>query len=331
MLLLIPDIASHPFPSDTTPECIVLWCRPQPMPHQIHLLPCRVPVPFPDFNSRLDTHGHDYPTPQTVSYVPCQALTDLPDASSIEARQQPEPAVQGACRLLSLPSFAKVVYSSAPGATAYSADPHISRPLSRQASTNIITAPAAAVSDAQQILLQHTSSLKAASLKFDSQFESGNLLKAVQASVLLMCKKHQQSLSCRRHWHRRNCVQTALCCPCAHHKVAYMASGATFLVHVRLRAAVSKCYGQVAHVAIAVIDLSMAQSYYPCSHQQPSTATSAGSVYSPSHIFLHISWLHIVQKDCTGQDVVHTSWHVRTYPSQSPNNKECQPHYKTPM
>ena len=157
----------------------IACCRPK-------LLACRVPVPFPDFSSALQLHEHAFAPPHYPSHLPPAPLAVMPEGHSISAVAQPQSLAEGTCKLLSLPSFAKVVYNTNAGAhagpSATSLSRQISRQLSRQPSSAGATAQPAAESDTQQLLLPRDGSLKAASLEFDSQFESGNLQKAVQAS-----------------------------------------------------------------------------------------------------------------------------------------------------
>ena len=81
-------------------------------------------------------------------------------------------------KLLSLPSFGKVVYRSNCVASAKSA-------VSKQHAPSSTLPKAWGLSNSQQMLLQGHASLgtRSPSLEFDSQFESGNLQKAVQASM----------------------------------------------------------------------------------------------------------------------------------------------------
>ena len=150
------------------------------------MLACRVPVPFPDFSSALQLHEHAFAPPHIPSHIPPAAFAVMPAGHSTPAVAQPESLVEGTCKLLSLPSFAKVVYNTNAaahaGPSATSLSRQISRQLSRQPSNAGATAQPAAESDTQQLLLPHDGNFKAASLEFDSQFESGNLQKAVQAS-----------------------------------------------------------------------------------------------------------------------------------------------------
>lgn len=143
-------------------------------------------MPFPDFSSALQLHKHAFLPPHIPSHIPPAALAVMPEGHSIPAVAQPEPLAEGTCKLLSLPSFAKVVYNTNAGAhagpSATSLSRQISRQLSRQPSNAGATAQPAAEPDIQQLLLPRDGGLKAASLEFDSQFESGNLQKAVQAS-----------------------------------------------------------------------------------------------------------------------------------------------------
>ena len=82
-------------------------------------------------------------------------------------------------KLLSLPSFGKVVYRSHSTSTPQKA-------ASKQRGLGSSLPKAAALTDSQQMLLHGHASIgnRAPSLAFDSQFESGNLQKAVQASRL---------------------------------------------------------------------------------------------------------------------------------------------------
>ena len=101
-------------------------------------------------------------------------------------------------KLLSLPSFGKVVYRSNCAVSAKST-------VSKQHAPSSALPKAMGLSSSQQMLLQGHASLgtRPPTLEFDSQFESGNLQKAVQAS--LYCSHHcvgqcRHSLGqCRRH------------------------------------------------------------------------------------------------------------------------------------
>lgn len=117
-------------------------------------------------------------------------------------------SVIGPARLLSLPSFAKVVYDTAAGtgtgtASGSAAQPILidsSRQLSLQSSIGSKAAQTVTAPDSQPVLLQRSSSLKIPTLEFDSQFESGNLQKAVQVgvfepSVLSLPKLKQASVA----------------------------------------------------------------------------------------------------------------------------------------
>lgn len=139
---------------------------------------------------------HAFPPLHTEPYNAGQAVLSMPNTDSVLPTVTAEPAAEGAHRLLALPSFARVVYPAPPGMQSAAADTHLDRQLnsslSRQpsnaaarlpdAASAAATVSAAASGTSQQPALQHTSSLRAESLTFDSQFESGNLLKAVQAS-----------------------------------------------------------------------------------------------------------------------------------------------------
>lgn len=125
----------------------------------------RVPVPV---------HINNLGTPRVqqigqLSAKPAVAL--LPETARL---QHSTDSNDHMCKLLSLPSFGKVVYRSSNfGPTSLA--------VSKQRS---LSGPGI---DSQQMLLQgHASSLsRPPSLEFDSQFESGNLQKAVQASYHL--------------------------------------------------------------------------------------------------------------------------------------------------
>ena len=146
------------------------------------MLACRVPVPFPDFNSTFQIHQHALSPPQHSTHALPATLAGTAEAQFAEQQETP---LAGAHKLLSLPSFAKVVYNTAAGTPAKPATASHSMQPSQQLSSSVdstssIVQPAANT-DRQQPVLQRASSLKAASLEFDSQFESGNLQKAVQA------------------------------------------------------------------------------------------------------------------------------------------------------
>lgn len=80
-------------------------------------------------------------------------------------------------KLLSLPSFGKVIYRSNSTGSVHSA-------ASKQHGPDSTFLKAAGLTGSQQILLQGHANhgTRPPSLEFDSQFESGNLQKAVQAS-----------------------------------------------------------------------------------------------------------------------------------------------------
>lgn len=86
-------------------------------------------------------------------------------------------------KLLSLPGFGKVVYRSNNMASAKTA-------VSKQHAPGSALPKATGLSSSQQMLLQGHASLgpRPPNLEFDSQFESGNLQKAVQARVY--CSHH---------------------------------------------------------------------------------------------------------------------------------------------
>ncbi len=128
----------------------------------------RVPVPV---------HINNLGTPrvQQIGQLSAKpAVAVLPETAGL---QHSTDSNNHMCKLLSLPSFGKVVYRSS---NFDQANPAVSKQRS-------LSGPAARVVggiDSQQMLLQgHASSLsRPPSLEFDSQFESGNLQKAVQAS-----------------------------------------------------------------------------------------------------------------------------------------------------
>ena len=148
------------------------------------MLSCRVPVPFPDIGSILNVHEHAL-APQQMSLA--AAHNTPPEAVTICGTEQP--VGFGHSRLLSLPSFGKVVYNansstnagtSASTAAAF-ACADVGGQLSQQQNTgSLATQSASTPANAQQPPLQRSSSLQAPTLEFDSQFESGNLQKAVQ-------------------------------------------------------------------------------------------------------------------------------------------------------
>ena len=95
-------------------------------------------------------------------------------------------------KLLSLPSFGKVVYRSNSVASASNA-------VRQQHASGSALPTAKGMSSSQQMLLQGHASpgTRPPSLEFDSQFESGNLQKAVQASMHcnhLLCKPMKAQL-----------------------------------------------------------------------------------------------------------------------------------------
>lgn len=141
------------------------------------MLPRRVPVPFPDFTSTFQIHQHAFSPPQhSIHTLP---VAVKPEAQSLEQQETP---LAGAYKLLSLPSFAKVVYNTAAKPAAAANTMQLHRQLSNSVSSASSAIQPVANIDGQQSVLQRAFSLKAASLEFDSQFESGNLQKAVQAS-----------------------------------------------------------------------------------------------------------------------------------------------------
>ena len=128
---------------------------------------CRVPVPV---------HVNNLGTPRehTAPQVP---VAVLPNTNGNLEQQPSADSSHHMCRLLSLPSFGKVVYKSN-NFGAFNAA------LSKQRSLPSPAAKSVGAIDSQQMLLQgHASPAgRLPSLEFDSQFESGNLQKAVQAS-----------------------------------------------------------------------------------------------------------------------------------------------------
>lgn len=128
----------------------------------------RVPVPV---------HINNLGTPrvQQIGQLSAKpAVAVLPETAGLQSSTDSNDHM---CKLLSLPSFGKVVYRSSnfgPTSLAVSKQCSLSGPAAR-VGTGI---------ESQQMLLQgHASSLsRPPSLEFDSQFESGNLQKAVQAS-----------------------------------------------------------------------------------------------------------------------------------------------------
>ena len=135
------------------------------------VMKCRVPVPVHVNNlgtPRVQQIGQLSPKPQVTSLPEMAGSTDLLHSSDSSDHTS---------RLLSLPSFGKVVYRS-------SICGPVNAALSKQHSISGSAANAVNGVESQQLLLQgHTSApSRPTSLEFDSQFESGNLQKAVQAS-----------------------------------------------------------------------------------------------------------------------------------------------------
>lgn len=144
---------------------------------------CRVPVPVHINNlgtPRVQQIGQLSPKPQVAVLPEVAGSTDL---------QQRSDSNDHTSKLLSLPSFGKVVYRSSIGGPLNAA-------LSKQRSISCSAATAVHGVDSQQLLLQGHASVpsRLASLEFDSQFESGNLQKAVQASA---CHAFNMLAACR--------------------------------------------------------------------------------------------------------------------------------------
>ena len=110
---------------------------------------------------------------QTVSAAPAMLLS----ADSSSPAQSGADSNDHMGKLLSLPSFGKVVYRTHSASIAQKAAP-------KHWGLGSSLPKAAALTDSQQMLLQGHASIgsRPPSLEFDSQFESGNLQKAVQAS-----------------------------------------------------------------------------------------------------------------------------------------------------
>ena len=124
----------------------------------------------------VPVHVNNLGTPRehTAPQVP---VAVLPNTSGNLEQQPSADSSDHMCRLLSLPSFGKVVYKSN-NFGAFNAA------VSKQRSSPSAAVKSAGAIDSQQMLLQgHASPAgRLPSLEFDSQFESGNLQKAVQAS-----------------------------------------------------------------------------------------------------------------------------------------------------
>ena len=146
----------------------LLHCWPVLLLCPTSIMAYRVPVPV---------HINNLGTPrvQQIGQLSAKpAVAVLPETAGLQHSTDSNGHM---CKLLSLPSFGKVVYRSSnfgPTSLAVSKQRSLSGPAAR-VGTGI---------DSQQMLLQgHDSSLsRPPSLEFDSQFESGNLQKAVQAS-----------------------------------------------------------------------------------------------------------------------------------------------------
>ncbi len=148
---------------------------PETSVQQLVIVECRVPVPV---------HVNNLGTPREQQNKQVAVpVAVLPDASSPDELQQSTNSSDHMCKLLSLPSFGKVVYRS------NNFGP-INAAASKQRSLSSSGARGSGKIDSQQMLLQGRASSLArrASLEFDSQFESGNLQKAVQASNLDSCR-----------------------------------------------------------------------------------------------------------------------------------------------
>lgn len=123
----------------------------------------------------VPVHVNNLGTPRehTAPQVP---VAVLPNTYGNLQQQPSADSSDHMCRLLSLPSFGKVVYPNNFGA--------FNAAVSKQRSSPSPVAKSVGAIDSQQMLLQgHASPAgRLPSLEFDSQFESGNLQKAVQAS-----------------------------------------------------------------------------------------------------------------------------------------------------
>ena len=138
------------------------------------MITCRVPVPIHVNN--LGT-SRDQEGKQAILAAPA-----VLQGTSTHSQLQPSSDSNGLVqKLLSLPSFGKVVYRS----TSMSSFHNI---ISKQHASGSAFPKALRVSSSQQMLMQGHASLgtRPPSLDFDSQFESGNLQKAVQASWLVL-------------------------------------------------------------------------------------------------------------------------------------------------
>lgn len=129
-----------------------------------------------------------------------QAAPAAFQGTSTHSQLQPSSDSNGLVhKLLSLPSFGKVVYRS----TSMSSFHNI---VSKQHASGSAFPKALGVSSNQQMLMQGHASLgtRPPSLDFDSQFESGNLQKAVQASLacttVTTCTRQR-----RRSWEMPQC------------------------------------------------------------------------------------------------------------------------------
>ena len=163
------------------------------------LCPCRVPVPFPDSSSFLHLHEYSF-APQKFSSAAPQSTSvhnnrelsaQIPETVSTHGTENLQTSsTLGPARLLSLPSFAKVVYDAAAGTdtasgstAAQSVFSSSSRQLSQQSSAGSKASQSMTAPASHPLLLQRSSSLQIPTLEFDSHFESGNLQKAVQVGT----------------------------------------------------------------------------------------------------------------------------------------------------
>lgn len=140
---------------------------------QAQMITCRVPVP-------LHVNNLGTPRDQEGKQV-VQAAPAVLQGTSTHRQLQPSSDSNGLVhKLLSLPSFGKVVYRSTSMSSLHSI-------VSKQHASGSAFPKALGVSSSQQMLMQGHASLGTSppSLDFDSQFESGNLQKAVQASSLV--------------------------------------------------------------------------------------------------------------------------------------------------
>ncbi|KAL3149285.1 hypothetical protein ABBQ32_002101 [Trebouxia sp. C0010 RCD-2024] len=136
---------------------------------QVKRLLGRVPIPL---------HVNNLGTPRGK---PATQAPPVLDGTALTASNSPVQHSSDSdglvCKLLSLPSFGRVVYRSNSTGSIHNAD-------STQRGSDSAFLTATGLTSSQQMLLQGHAShgTKPTGLEFDSQFESGNLQKAVQVS-----------------------------------------------------------------------------------------------------------------------------------------------------